>query len=129
MPSCLKHKPNKAVEATEFRRLTADVVRENMTRTRICACVVTGAAIVSLWGLLGGCGVFSTARATGPGDFSEEDVRLFITPGRPLGEITNRFGQARLVRTNGQYSVWHFRSGLPDIGKRVAGYIPREPLD
>ena len=44
-------------------------------------------------------------RAPGPGDFTEQDVESFITPGRPFEEITNRFGQPRLVNTNGQYLV------------------------
>ena len=74
-----------------------------------------------------GCGLFSSGRAPGPCDFTEEDVRNFMKAGRPLAEITNRFGKATLVRTNGIYSVWHFWSGLPDTHPRQTVVIFGEP--
>ena len=61
-----------------------------------------------------GCRYSPAARAPGPGDFTEEDVHGFITPGRAFEEITNRFGQPMLVNTNGHYLIWQFRSGLPE---------------
>ncbi len=61
-----------------------------------------------------GCGQAPVGRAPGPGDFTEGDVQAFVTPGRSYEEITNRFGQPRLVTTNGDYVVSVFASGLPD---------------
>jgi hypothetical protein len=39
--------------------------------------------------------------------FSENDVREFVTPGRTISEITNRFGRPGAVMTNdGRIVMW-----------------------
>jgi hypothetical protein len=67
------------------------------------------------------------ARAPGSGDFTQQDVQAFITPGMPFEQITNRFGQPFLTKTQGEYLVTEFRSGLPDttLAKRFEtnGYV------
>jgi hypothetical protein len=72
------------------------------------AVYIFGAFFLFLW-----YGWVPVARTPGPHDYTEQDVQSFITPGRSLVEITNRFGQPTLLRANGEYLVWHFRSGLP----------------
>ncbi len=78
---------------------------------------IFGAVFLFLW-----FGWVPVARTPGPHDYTEQDVQMFITPGRPFAEITNRFGQPRLMNTNGQYLVWHFHSGLPET-RPMQGYV------
>ena len=70
-------------------------------------------ALMSAIGLCG-CSYSPVGHKPGPGDFTEQDVQSFVTPGRPFTEITNRFGQPKLIGTNGQYLIWIFHSGLPE---------------
>jgi hypothetical protein len=47
------------------------------------------------------------ASSQAPPSFSENDVREFVTPGRTIAEITNRFGHPSAVMTNnGQIVMW-----------------------
>ena len=74
--------------------------------------------IIILIGLVAvavGCGQSPVKRAAGAGDFTEQEVQKFITAGRPVAEITNRFGVPDSIRTN-QFDqvVMHFHSGLPE---------------
>jgi hypothetical protein len=86
------------------------------------AIYIFSAAFLFLW-----YGWVPVPRTPGPHDYSEQDVQSFITPGRPLAEITNRFGQPTFLRTNGEYLVWHFRSGLPETYPAKTVTIAGEP--
>lgn len=74
-----------------------------------------------------GCGDSPVGHAPGPGDFTEQDVQNFVTPGRPLVEITNRFGRPKLTGTNGQYLIWRFHSGLVETHPTKTIVIAGEP--
>jgi len=70
-----------------------------------------------------GCKYAPVKRAPGPEDFTEQDVKTFITLGQPVSEITNRFGVPYLTKTN-QFNqvIMRFHSGLPDT-IRTNGYV------
>jgi hypothetical protein len=74
-----------------------------------------------------GCSYSPVGHAPGPGDFTEQDVQSFVMPGRPFVEITNRFGQPKLIGTNGQYLIWLFHSGLPETHPSNTIVIAGEP--
>jgi hypothetical protein len=83
---------------------------------------------MGLLAITAGCGYSPVKRAPGPGDFTEQDVQKFITPGQPVAEITNRFGVPTYTRTN-QFKqvVMHFRSGLPETYGAKTVVIAGEP--
>jgi hypothetical protein len=58
--------------------------------------------------VLVGCGKTNHDSVTQvPPSFSEKDVREFVTPGRTIAEVTNRFGHPCAVMTNnGRISIW-----------------------
>ncbi len=83
---------------------------------------------IGLIAIAAGCGYSPIKRDPGPGDFTEQDVQKFITPGRPGAEITNRFGVPDSTRIN-QFNqvVMHFRSGLPETRSAKTRVITGEP--
>jgi hypothetical protein len=83
---------------------------------------------IGLTAIATGCGYSPVKRAPGPGNFTEQDVQKFVIPGRPVAQITNRFGVPDSTRTN-QFNqvVMHFRSGLPETYSAKTVVIAGEP--
>lgn len=86
-------------------------------RWTIYSALSVGIAVALALGGSAMVNAFDSHRERGPGHvvFTEEEVRAFITPGRSLSDVTNRFGEPVKVKTNGQYLVWRFRTDLPKI--------------
>ena len=71
-------------------------------------------ALIILAVILSGCGKPHHAtvfRASVP-TFSEQEVREFITPGRTIAEMTNRFGVPGAVMTNEGHIVMWFSNPI-----------------
>ncbi|MGZ4965485.1 MAG: hypothetical protein ACXWC8_23265 [Limisphaerales bacterium] len=84
--------------------------------------------LIGLIAMAAGCGYSPVRRAPGLGDFTQQDVQKFITPGRPVADVTNRFGVPIYTKTN-QFNqiVMRFRSGLPETRGAKTVVIAGEP--
>src|SRR6185312_15354623 len=84
--------------------------------------------LIGLLVVAAGCGVVPVKRAPGPRDFTDQDVQKFVTPGRPVAEITNRFGGPIYTKTNQlEQVVMRFRSGLPETRGAKSVVIAGKP--
>jgi hypothetical protein len=64
--------------------------------------------LIALSVVLIGCGKSNhDSISQAPPQFNEQDVRNFITPGKTIAEVTNRFGRPSSVMTNnGKIVMW-----------------------
>jgi hypothetical protein len=76
-------------------------------------------ALIILAVILAGCGKpheATVSRASIP-TFTEQQVRAFVTPGRTIAEVTNRFGIPNVVSTNNGHMLTWFCNPFDTISK------------
>ncbi len=118
---CSARADHVSVSGDRLWRRVAECRRCQRMHTRIML-------IIGLSVACAGCGSSPVKRAPGPRDFTMQDVQKFVTPGRPVVEITNRFGLPLYTKTN-QFDqvVMRFRSGLPETRGAKKVVIAGEP--